>query len=115
MPHTFNGVFASKIPDWPSPHAYYQSFLPLNSLIGRLPAPSSPFLPLTSLIGRRPAPGPRSRIYEHGRTVHTFTLQVAATSAKFVRDAKGFPDELIKLSLATNEFAVHVRRLAATI
>jgi hypothetical protein len=44
-----------------------------------------------------------------------FALQVATTSADFLRDAKGFPDEFTKLTLATNEFATHVRRLAPTI
>jgi len=44
-----------------------------------------------------------------------FALQVATTSTEFLRDAKGFPDEFSKLSLATNEFATHVRRLAPTI
>ena len=44
-----------------------------------------------------------------------FALQVATTSAEFLRDAKGFPNEFTNLSLATNEFATHVRRLAPTI
>ena len=44
-----------------------------------------------------------------------FALQVATTCAEFVRDAKGFPEEFIKLSLATDEFAIHVRRLTPTI
>ena len=44
-----------------------------------------------------------------------FALQVGTTSAEFLRDAKGFPDEFTKLSLATNELATHVRRLAPTI
>jgi hypothetical protein len=44
-----------------------------------------------------------------------FALQVATTAAGFVRDAKGFPDEFTKLSLVTNEFAIHVRRLGPSI
>ena len=44
-----------------------------------------------------------------------FALQVAKTSTEFVRDAKGFPDEFIKLSLATNDFAILARRLTPTI
>ena len=43
-----------------------------------------------------------------------FVLQVAKTSTEFVRDAKGFPDEFIKLSLATNDFAILARRLTPT-
>jgi len=45
----------------------------------------------------------------------SFALQVATTTAGFVRDAKGFPDEFTKLSLVTNEFAIHVRRLGPSI
>ena len=44
-----------------------------------------------------------------------FALQVATTAAGFVRDAKGFPDEFTKLSLVTNEFAIHVRRLSPSL
>jgi hypothetical protein len=44
-----------------------------------------------------------------------FALQVATTSAEFLQDANGFPNEFTKLSLATNEFATYVRRLAPTI
>jgi hypothetical protein len=44
-----------------------------------------------------------------------FALQVATTAAGFVRDAQGFPDEYTKLSLVTNEFATHVRRLGPSI
>ena len=45
----------------------------------------------------------------------SFALQVATTSANFVRDAKNFPKEAIKLSLVTGEFANHVRLLEPTI
>ena len=45
----------------------------------------------------------------------SFALQVATTSANFVRDAKNFPEEAIKLSLVAGEFANHVRLLEPTI
>jgi len=44
-----------------------------------------------------------------------FTLDVAKTATQFVQDAKGFPDEFMRLSLDTNEFAILIRRLAPTI
>ena len=44
-----------------------------------------------------------------------FALQVAKTSIEFVRDANGFPEEFIKLSLATNDFAILARRLTPAI
>jgi hypothetical protein len=44
-----------------------------------------------------------------------FALQVATTAADFVRDVKDFPQEFTKLSLVTNELAIHVRRLSPSI
>ena len=44
-----------------------------------------------------------------------FALQVATTAAEFMCDVKGFPDEFTELSLVTNEFAIHVRRLGPSI
>ena len=40
-----------------------------------------------------------------------FALQVATTAAQFIRDATGFPNEFVKLCLATNEFAILLQRL----
>lgn len=45
----------------------------------------------------------------------SFILQVATAAAQFVRDAKGFLNEFMKLSLVTNDFAIHVRRLGPSI
>jgi hypothetical protein len=44
-----------------------------------------------------------------------FVLQVAGAATDFVCNAKDFPEEFIKLSLATNDFAIQVRRLSPTI
>jgi hypothetical protein len=45
----------------------------------------------------------------------SLALQVAQTTTQFVQDAKGFPEEFKKLSLAINEFGVLVRRLTPAI
>ena len=45
----------------------------------------------------------------------SLVLRVAQTMTQFVQDAKGFPEEFKKLSLAINEFGVLVRRLAPVI
>ena len=44
-----------------------------------------------------------------------FTLNVAKSITEFVQDAKDFPVEFKKLSLAINEFGILVRRLSPTI
>ena len=40
-----------------------------------------------------------------------FSLQVATTATQFIRDATGFPNEFVKLCLATNEFAILLKLL----
>jgi hypothetical protein len=45
----------------------------------------------------------------------SLALQVAQTTTQFVQDAKSFPEEFKKLSLAINEFGVLVRRLTPVI
>jgi len=44
-----------------------------------------------------------------------FILQVATTADGFIRDAKGFPDEFIKLASDTRDFADLVERLKLAI
>jgi hypothetical protein len=44
-----------------------------------------------------------------------FVLQVASTAKDFVQDTKGFPQEFVKLSRATKDFAIQVRRLSPSI
>lgn len=45
----------------------------------------------------------------------SLVLQAAQTATQFVQDAKSFPEEFKKLSLAINEFGVLVRRLTPVI
>jgi len=40
-----------------------------------------------------------------------FILQVATTADGFIRDAKGFPDEFMKLAFYTRDFADLIERL----
>jgi len=44
-----------------------------------------------------------------------FSIQVATAAAQFVRDATGFPNEVVRLCLATNEFAILLQRLCPSI
>ena len=44
-----------------------------------------------------------------------FILQVAMTADAFIRDAKGFPDEFIKLASDTRDFADLIERLKPAI
>ena len=44
-----------------------------------------------------------------------FSLQVATTAAQFICDISGFPNEFVKLCLATNEFAILLQRLHPSI
>jgi hypothetical protein len=44
-----------------------------------------------------------------------FVLQVASTAKDFVQDTKGFPQEFVKLSRATKDFAIQVQRLSPSI